>query len=271
MKGTFSLIMSLALVISMFTVSVFAEEYTTEKNEQSLQKGTDSGLETTFEEIVYEAAGIVKDFSKKTVTTGVHTVIRIPYYQDGLTYIPTFTLVHRTKTGKDISLIEIGPKQFDRETGEYHVIFKNPGFKLGEEYQIYLSKADSSVNELSLEERYFQGDNLIYNTTKLKVGNYASFKVRKVEYSEGEYSEIGVLDLQPSEYFPIRGDLITDSSKIAIKLQNEAGVPLKNEKVILKFTNDKKMSVTSDNTGIAWVDKKDITQEFQIYSETRDG
>lgn len=289
MRKTLSLLLTFMLVFSLFSTVVFADETTNQDTQTTNENVTTTSTEndetstkteevtTTTEDedgadpnIKDEEPEQVIDKSKDVIKDGVHATIRYMDYRDDF-YIPKFTLVHRTKEGKTISTVEAGPQNFNKEKGEYNLVFPNPGYKKDEEYQIYLAKKDNSITQLEMVVQYFSedGESLLTETTTLKTDNYFTFKVRDVAYYEGENNEKAVIDLEPSKLYPLTGRVVTDSANVGFFVVNKNGAPLKNEEIIIQTSDRKTTTIKTDNGGVARIAKNKLTSTFLVYSKTK--
>lgn len=194
------------------------------------------------------------------------------YYEEEVgtpSYIPKFELVLRDGNGNVISTVVADKKNYNAEEGRYELAFPNKGYKLGDKFQIYLSKADSLVKSVTFTEQYFNGDDLVTNETILNVGNYFPFEVRADEVYEGENDSTLVKVLVPSKLMPLQASLETDNTKFGIYLETESGVPLANASATLEFRNGKKMDVKSNSDGLIILNPKSIDWDMLIYVKDR--
>jgi hypothetical protein len=167
--------------------------------------------------------------------------------------------------------VNAGPQNYDKETQSYNLVFNNPGYKLGEKYQILLSKKDSIIKNLTLDVTYFKGEEMIQETTTLGLNNYFVFTIRGTEYFEGKNDDKLVKGLDPSPKLPLEGVLTTDRTKTGFVMLNESGQPLKGAKLTIDMTEKKStITATSDKKGVVWVDSKSLSTKFRISAEGRD-
>lgn len=238
------------------------EKVSDDKSEQPSENGSSEEPSSGDEKVAI-------DRTKEVIKYGLHLSIRYETMNSSTSYIPRFTLALRTKDGKLISTVEAGPQNYNKDTMSYELVMKNPGYKLGEEYQIFLVKKDPIIKNLTIVVQYFKGEDLVTEKATLNVNNYYTFKIREVYYYEGE-KETPVKGLAPSRDFPLEGEIQTDSSKVGIVLKNKQGAFLKQEPLYIKLLGGKELKLKSDNNGVVWVNSKDLTQFFLVYSPTKD-
>lgn len=213
----------------------------------------------------------VKDISDRVEKNGIN--VTIAYSEDGgiTSYIPRFTLALRTGTGKVVSTIEAGPQNYNAATQTYDLVFPNKnGYKLDDDFQLYLSNADSMVKKLEMYVGVTDKDgNYKTYVTTLGVGNYFKFTVGLDEYyasASDEEKEKITRDIQPSKSNPLKGSLFTDSSKVGFYLLTSSGAPVKNTKLTVT-TDSNEYTITSDSRGIAWINSSSLSQTVYLSSE----
>jgi hypothetical protein len=183
--------------------------------------------------------------------------VEIPFKSEG--YVPKFTLELRGADGKAITTVDAGGQNYDQKLGKYKLVFNNPGYKLGEVYQVLLGSSDASVKNLV----FYTG----MQSTILKVGQYHEFTVSSLPYVDKD----GVQPynvLSASKERPLPAQLITDNTKAVFYLSDENSAPLKKTKFTLKLASGKgNIDLVTDGYGIATIDSGKLTSRFILSAE----
>lgn len=255
------------------TAEVSAEDPTEEVVEEEVVE--EEVVEEVEEEVVEEEEVLeeevpAEDYTGIVEKRGIHVVIHYKEDTGASGFIPEFTLVHGDAKGKVLSTVKAGPQNYNKETQSYNLVFNNPGYKLGEKYQILLSKKDSIIKNLEMNVTYFEGEDVITETTTLELNNYFVFTIRGSDFLGGKDGETPMKILDPSQDLPLEGILTTDNTKTGFIMQDEAGNPLKGATLQVEVVgNNKPITLKSDNRGIAWINSSSLSNKFIVSSQGR--
>jgi hypothetical protein len=210
---------------------------------------------------------IVKDKTTVANKDGINLVVTYTEDAGFLAYVPKFTLELRSKTGKTISTVEAGKQNYSVEEGAYKLVLPNTaGYKLGDEYQIMLTKKDSIIKNITLLINYVDNKGSWVNqTAPLTVGKYYPFSISSTERFTDDNETKKVRDYSITSSNPMLGELKTDSSKVGIYLVNKSGAPVKGATVSIK-THKETFTAKSDDSGLVLVNSNRITNEFILSS-----
>ncbi len=206
---------------------------------------------------------VVTDKSGRVVKDGLYVDIYYTPEQSESTYIPEFTLeLWSVKENKLIGTAIANSKNYDRESGVYHLMFNHRGYKLGDEFALIPREADKVFKYIEFV------DEKAYN---VKPNTYYKFGIKTFDYYEGEEGkEIAIRDLTGTKLSPIGGALYTDNNKVGLALVDESGAPLKKFHIEIKLSDKKgSLSLVSDDKGMVWVDRDKLTPKFLVSSEDR--
>ncbi|ULO06283.1 hypothetical protein H1230_25180 [Paenibacillus sp. 19GGS1-52] len=281
MRKMLSLIVSCTLLLSLSAPMVSAEEGVSQAGNissgsevpQAFLLLEDQPTETTVPTVptaTTTSNPALNDISMRTVTEGVYVDI---YYQgednlgSGSTlFVPEFTLeLWSVKDNKKISSVSGSTENYNVSKQKYELLFKHPGYKLGDELAFILREASpllKSITFTTLVRQETASSRTEYNLT---LNSHFKFLVEAFDYFGGANDEQQFRDLTGTSLRPISGVLKVNNKKIGLQLQDESNNMLKNTKLTIKLQEGKgTFDLTTDDKGIAWVETDKLTWKFLV-------
>lgn len=238
----------------------------TQQIEEENASVEDDSLETGEDTESIEDLPVVKDLTKDLVKGGF--LVEVFYTTDSGTvpeYIPTFVLALKDAKGKVLSVVEAGKQNYNVEKHSYEILFNLEGYKVGEQYQVMLVKADPVIESVMFHRSYFEGEDLVREEVSLKENNYFVLPISTIEYyNETETGKI--IDVFPSKLFPLQGILNT-KPKVAFYVVNENGDPLVDAKLKVHPEGGQSFELKTNDKGLAITDASKIPDVVLVQVE----
>ncbi|ASA25622.1 hypothetical protein [Paenibacillus donghaensis] len=212
----------------------------------------------------------LSDVSMRTVTEGVYVDI---YYLGGddfgsssTLYIPEFTLeLWSVKDNKKISSVSGNTENYNVSKQKYELLFKHPGYKLGDELAFILKEASPLLKSITFSTLVKQETASSRTEYNLTLNSHFKFLVEAFDYFGGANDEQQFRGITGTSLRAISGVLHVNSKKIGLQLQDESNNMLKNTKLTIKLQEGKgTFNLTTDEKGIAWVETDKLTWKFLV-------
>jgi hypothetical protein len=268
MRKILGLMLTMLLLFSLFSTSVFAADatpllYADVPLSDSQLEGATTPTSTT------EVAKSVTDNTYRTEKGGLHVDVAFLEDDTSITnYIPEFSLLLRTKEGKYLGTVKAGPQNYIKEKQKYSFVF-NTDYTLGSEFQLYLSELDSVMTKLTFVQTNFKDGKLVTETATLTKDKFYNIKVGSFSNEDPKDTSKQVLDLQYTSLKPLTGGIYTDNKKVGILLKTPKGDVIKNTNFTAKMIEyqGKKLDLKTNSSGIAWVNRSTLTHDIMISAD----
>lgn len=211
------------------------------------------------------------------VKGGFHLFVRHDFGNTSAKFkdvVPTMTFELLDEKGKSLGTAVANDSNYKKGEG-YSLHFKNvPEFKKGDKFRLRLKSADNVVKHIVMvySDAYTEEDKDNDGEADFEVKNSNLAKGKEQLFSVGidtgrEFKgEKWIDEVIGSKNAPMQVAMVTDSSKVAVKVVKD-GKPQANKKFEIERTiNQSKFTATTDSRGIMWLDRKKVEPVIEVKS-----